>query len=152
MPGVMIAMRPEHVRVYNGGAHHVQIPSLELEMMTTRPHFEWNQESFYDELNDKLSVARSTLSGVLARSTTRIVERTRESAAFASLEAKSRVQACERTRHFNADPIDRTHVILHSSFHVLCAAQDFLAQPPKTRPASFAASAPITEPAMATAR
>lgn len=133
-------MRPEHVRVYGGGAHHVQIPSLELEMMTTRPHFEWNQESFYDELHNTLAAASATLAGVLARSKVRVAERTIESAAFASLNSKSRLPSYAQTRHFNADPIDRTHVILHSSFHVLRATEGFLAQPPQNaEPAETAA-------------
>jgi hypothetical protein len=60
-----------------------------------------------------------------------------ESAAFN--DARSHLNSCTQTRHFNADPIDRTLVILHSSFHVLEAAQSFLAQPPKTWPAQRSA-------------
>jgi hypothetical protein len=122
-----------NVRVVREQQPFVMAPSLELEFLTTRPKLEWNEHSFYDELNGRLRDAGTRLSVVLERSKERIAQ-----AGVAQALARP---AGSRERHFNADPIDRTHVILHSSFHVL-EAQGILSSKP-------AAAAPEATPAAA---
>ncbi|KAG8468102.1 hypothetical protein KFE25_007154 [Diacronema lutheri] len=95
------------VRVMREAETPVMTPSLELEFLTTRPQLVWNQEAFYAELNQRLHDAGSELALVLQRSKERVAHSARPT------------HAGSRALHFNADPIDRTHVILHSSFHVL---------------------------------
>lgn len=94
-------------RVVHERLQAVATPSLELELRTTRPDIEWNEDSFYGEMNQRLDEAGSTLAAVLRRSKDCVAQR--------SLAAPAR----SRALHFNADPVDRTHVVLHSSFHVL---------------------------------